>query len=455
MWKSLFIRSNIHKLERGVPKMRMVDLIEKKRDGKTLTTEEVNFVIQGFTDGSVPDYQMSAFAMAVFLKGMTEKEYSDLTMAMVNSGDTIDLSNIEGIKVDKHSTGGVGDTTTLVLGPLVASLDIPVAKMSGRGLGHTGGTIDKLEAVKGFHVELTEEEFTKQVNDIKLAVIGQTGDLTPADKKLYALRDVTATVNSIPLISSSIMSKKIAAGADAIVLDVKTGAGAFMKDIDDARDLAKAMVKIGNNVGRQTVAVISDMSQPLGFAIGNALEVKEAIDTLRGEGPKDLEELCLVLGSQMVVLAKKAETLEEARAKLLENMKNGKALEVFKAFLVAQGGDGSIVDDPSKLPQAKYVKEVVAEKDGYVSQIVADAVGTAAMKLGAGRATKESVIDLAVGLMLNKKVGEAVKKGDSLVTVYSSTEDISEVEKDLLENIKISSEKVEEPTLVYDLIMEA
>ncbi|WP_088043788.1 pyrimidine-nucleoside phosphorylase [Bacillus sp. EAC] len=435
--------------------MRMVDLIEKKRDGKTLTTEEVNFVVNGFTDGSVPDYQMSAFAMAVFLKGMTEKEYSDLTMAMVHSGDTIDLSNIEGIKVDKHSTGGVGDTTTLVLGPLVASLDIPVAKMSGRGLGHTGGTIDKLEAVAGFHVELTEEEFMKQVNDIKLAVIGQTGDLTPADKKLYALRDVTATVNSIPLISSSIMSKKIAAGADAIVLDVKTGAGAFMKDIDDARDLARAMVKIGNNVGRQTVAVISDMSQPLGLAIGNALEVKEAIDTLKGEGPKDLEELCLVLGSQMVVLAKKAATLEEARAKLLENMKNGKALEVFKAFLVAQGGDGSVVDDPSKLPQAKYVQEVVAKQDGYVSQIVADAVGTAAMKLGAGRATKESVIDLAVGLMLNKKVGDAVKKGESLVTVYSNTEDITEVEKDLLENILISTEKVEEPTLVYDLIMEA
>lgn len=435
--------------------MRMVDLIEKKRDGKTLTTEEINFIINGFTDGSVPDYQMSAFAMAVFLKGMTEKEYSDLTMAMVHSGDTIDLSNIEGIKVDKHSTGGVGDTTTLVLGPLVASLDVPVAKMSGRGLGHTGGTIDKLEAVEGFHVELTEEEFTKQVNDIKVAVIGQTGDLTPADKKLYALRDVTATVNSIPLISSSIMSKKIAAGADAIVLDVKTGAGAFMKDIDDARDLAKAMVKIGNNVGRQTVAIISDMSQPLGFAIGNALEVKEAIDTLKGEGPKDLEELCLILGSQMVVLAKKAETLDEARAKLIENMKNGKALEVFKQFLIAQGGNGSIVDDPSKLPQAKYIKEVVAKEDGYVSRIVADAVGTAAMKLGAGRATKESVIDLAVGLMLNKKVGDAVKKGESLVTVYSNKEDISEVEKDLLENIILSTEKVEEPTLVYDLIMEA
>lgn len=435
--------------------MRMVDLIEKKRDGKTLTTEEINFVINGFTNGSVPDYQMSAFAMAVFLKGMTEKEYSDLTMAMVHSGDTIDLSHIEGIKVDKHSTGGVGDTTTLVLGPLVASLDVPVAKMSGRGLGHTGGTIDKLEAVEGFHVELTEEEFIKQVNDIKVAVIGQTGDLTPADKKLYALRDVTATVDSIPLISSSIMSKKIAAGADAIVLDVKTGAGAFMKDIDDARDLAKAMVKIGNNVGRQTVAIISDMSQPLGLAIGNALEVKEAIDTLKGEGPKDLEELCLILGSQMVVLAKKAETLDEARAKLVENMKNGKALEVFKKFLIAQGGDGSVVDDPSRLPQAKYIQEVVAKEDGYVSRIVADAVGTAAMKLGAGRATKESVIDLAVGLMLNKKVGDAVKKGESLVTVYSNTEDISEVEKDLLENIILSIEKVEEPTLVYDLIMEA
>ncbi|MFF2875171.1 pyrimidine-nucleoside phosphorylase [Gottfriedia sp. NPDC057991] len=435
--------------------MRMVDLIEKKRDGNTLTTEEINFVINGFTDGNVPDYQMSAFAMTIFLKGMTEKEYSDLTMAMVHSGDTIDLSNIEGVKVDKHSTGGVGDTTTLVLGPLVASLDIPVAKMSGRGLGHTGGTIDKLEAVAGFHVELTEEEFTKQVNDIKLAVIGQTGDLTPADKKLYALRDVTATVNSIPLISSSIMSKKIAAGADAIVLDVKTGAGAFMKDIEEARELARAMVKIGNNVGRKTVAVISDMSQPLGNAIGNALEVKEAIDTLKGKGPKDLEELCLILGSQMVVLAKKAETLEEARAKLIDNMKNGKALEVFKAFLVAQGGDGSIVDDPSKLPQAKFVQEVVAQQDGFVSQIVADAVGTAAMKLGAGRATKESVIDLAVGLILNKKVGESVKKGDSLVTVYSNTDDINEVEKDLLENIIITSKKAEEPTLVYDLIMEA
>lgn len=329
--------------------MRMVDIIIKKQNGKELTTEEIQFFVNGYTDGSIPDYQASALAMAIFFQDMSDRERADLTMAMVNSGETIDLSAIEGIKVDKHSTGGVGDTTTLVLAPLVAALDVPVAKMSGRGLGHTGGTIDKLEAIMGFHVELTKDEFIKLVNRDKVAVIGQSGNLTPADKKLYALRDVTGTVNSIPLIASSIMSKKIAAGADAIVLDVKTGAGAFMKTEEDAAELAKAMVRIGNNVGRQTMAVISDMSQPLGFAIGNALEVKEAIDTLKGEGPEDLHELVLTLGSQMVVLAKKADTLDEARAKLEEVMKNGKALEKFKDFLKNQGGDSSIVDDPSKL----------------------------------------------------------------------------------------------------------
>ncbi|MBN7742469.1 pyrimidine-nucleoside phosphorylase [Bacillus velezensis] len=433
--------------------MRMVDLIIKKQNGKELTTEEIQFFVKGYTDGSIPDYQASALAMAIYFQDMTDQERADLTMAMVNSGETIDLSAIEGIKVDKHSTGGVGDTTTLVLAPLVAALGVPVAKMSGRGLGHTGGTIDKLEAIEGFHVELSKDEFIKLVNRDKVAVIGQSGNLTPADKKLYALRDVTGTVNSIPLIASSIMSKKIAAGADAIVLDVKTGAGAFMKTDEDAVNLAKAMVRIGNNVGRQTMAVISDMSQPLGFAIGNALEVQEAIDTLRGEGPEDLNELVLTLGSQMVVLAKKAETLEEARTKLQEVMKNGKALEKFKEFLSNQGGDASVVDDPSKLPQAAYKIDVPAKEAGVVSEIVADEIGVAAMLLGAGRATKEDEIDLAVGIMLRKKVGDNVEKGEPLVTLYANRENVDDVTAKVYDNIRIS-EKAEAPKLIHTLITE-
>lgn len=434
--------------------MRMVDLIEKKRDGLELTTEEIQFVIKGYTDGSIPDYQVSALTMAIFFRGMTESERADLTMAMVESGDQIDLSKIEGIKVDKHSTGGVGDTTTLVLGPLVAAVGVPVAKMSGRGLGHTGGTIDKLESVEGFHVEIENDEFIKLVNQNKIAVIGQSGNLTPADKKLYALRDVTATVDSIPLIASSIMSKKIAAGADAIVLDVKTGAGAFMKTLDDSRELAKAMVRIGNNVGRNTMAVISDMSQPLGYAIGNALEVKEAIDTLKGEGPEDLTELCLTLGSHMVFLAKKANSLKEAREKLENVIKDGSALDTFKVFLSSQGGDASVVDDPQKLPQAKYTFELEAKQDGYVSEIAADEIGTAAMLLGAGRATKESEIDLAVGLMLRKKIGDQVQKGESLVTIYSNFENVEEVRNMLYENIAMSTEKVPAPVLIHEEITE-
>ncbi|ASB55242.1 MULTISPECIES: pyrimidine-nucleoside phosphorylase [Bacillus amyloliquefaciens group] len=433
--------------------MRMVDLIVKKQNGRELTTEEIQFFVKGYTDGSIPDYQASALAMAIYFQDMTDQERADLTMAMVNSGETIDLSAIEGIKVDKHSTGGVGDTTTLVLAPLVAALGVPVAKMSGRGLGHTGGTIDKLEAIEGFHVELSKDEFIKLVNRDKVAVIGQSGNLTPADKKLYALRDVTGTVNSIPLIASSIMSKKIAAGADAIVLDVKTGAGAFMKTDEDAVNLAKAMVRIGNNVGRQTMAVISDMSQPLGFAIGNALEVQEAIDTLRGEGPEDLNELVLTLGSQMVVLAKKAETLEEARTKLQEVMKNGKALEKFKEFLSNQGGDASVVDDPSKLPQAAYKIDVPAKEAGVVSEIVADEIGVAAMLLGAGRATKEDEIDLAVGIMLRKKVGDNVEKGEPLVTLYANRENVEDVTAKVYDNIRIS-EKAEAPKLIHTLITE-
>lgn len=318
--------------------MRMVDLIEKKQNHETLTTAEINWLIDHFTTGEIPDYQMSAFAMAVYFNEMTAEELSDFTMAMVNSGETIDLSDIAGIKVDKHSTGGVGDTTTLVLIPLVASLGIPVAKMSGRGLGHTGGTLDKLEAIPGFHIEISQADFIDLVNTNKLALAGQSGNLTPADKKLYALRDVTGTVNSIPLIASSIMSKKIASGADAIVLDVKTGAGAFMKELDRAEELARTMVNIGAQVNRQTMAVISDMSQPLGYAIGNGLEVKEAIDTLRGEGPEDLTELCLELGAQMAYLSGEVDSIEEAKERMKQALTDGTALEKFREFVVAQGG---------------------------------------------------------------------------------------------------------------------
>lgn len=433
--------------------MRMVDIIAKKRDGKALTKEEIKFFIKGYTNGDIPDYQASSLAMAIFFQDMNDEERANLTMAMVESGDQIDLSAIEGVKVDKHSTGGVGDTTTLVLGPLVAALDIPVAKMSGRGLGHTGGTIDKLEAVDGFHVEISEEDFVRIVNEDKLAVIGQTGNLTPADKKLYALRDVTGTVNSIPLIASSIMSKKIAAGADAIVLDVKTGAGAFMKTEEDAEQLAQAMVKIGNNVGRNTMAIISDMSQPLGFAIGNALEVQEAIETLRGEGPEDLTELVLTLGSQMVVLAGKADTLDDARAKLQQVIDNGKALEKFKVFLANQGGNTSVVDDVTQLPQAKFKIEVPAKTSGVVSKIVADEIGVASMLLGAGRATKEDVIDLAVGLMLRKKVGDKVEADESLVTIYANRDNVDDVMNKIYDNIEIS-EHAEAPVLIHKVITE-
>lgn len=429
----------------------MVDIIEKKRDGKELTTQEISFFIEGYTKGDIPDYQASALAMAIYFQDMNDRERADLTRAMVNSGDTIDLSGIDGIKVDKHSTGGVGDTTTLVLAPLVASLGIPVAKMSGRGLGHTGGTIDKLESVKGFHVELTKEQFIDLVNRDKVAVMGQSGNLTPADKKLYALRDVTGTVNSIPLIASSIMSKKIAAGADAIVLDVKTGDGAFMKTEKDAEELAHAMVRIGNHVGRKTIAIISDMSQPLGFAIGNALEVKEAIETLQGKGPQDLTDLVLTLGSQMVILAKKAETTQEAKAMLREAITSGKAIAKFKEFLQNQGGDASVVDDTAKLPQAKYQIELPAKKSGYVSRMVADEIGVASMLLGAGRATKEDTIDLAVGIVLHKKVGDKVSEGESLLTIHSNRENVDEVKQKLYDNIFIE-DTAKAPQLIHEII---
>ncbi|HLR18805.1 MAG TPA: pyrimidine-nucleoside phosphorylase [Staphylococcus sp.] len=433
--------------------MRMVDIIEKKRDGQTLTSEEIEFFIKGYTNGDIPDYQASSLAMAVFFQDMNDDERAALTMAMVNSGDVIDLSDIKGTKVDKHSTGGVGDTTTLVLAPLVASVGVPVAKMSGRGLGHTGGTIDKLESVEGFHVEISEEKFVELVNEAKVAVIGQTGNLTPADKKLYGLRDVTGTVNSIPLIASSIMSKKIAAGADAIVLDVKTGNGAFMKTIEDAEALAHAMVSIGNNVGRNTMAIISDMGQPLGNAIGNALEVREAIETLQGKGPEDLTELVMTLGSQMVVVGGKAKDLDEARTLLEEAIQDGTALETFRTFLENQDGDGSVVDDVSKLPQAKYQVDLLAQSTGVVTEIIANEVGVASMMLGAGRQTKDDDIDLSVGIVLDKKVGDKVNEGDTLLTIHSNRKDIDDVIEKLNQSITIS-EQGQAPTLIHKIITE-
>lgn len=434
--------------------MRMVDIIEKKRDGKELSTEEIQFFVKGYTEGSIPDYQAASLLMAIYFQDMTEKERTDLTMAMVESGDTIDLSAIQGIKCDKHSTGGVGDKVTICLSPMVAACGVPVAKMSGRGLGHTGGTIDKLESIPGFKVELSSGEFIQQVNNIKMAVVSQSGNLTPADKKIYALRDVTGTVPSIPLIASSIMSKKIASGADAIVLDVKVGEGAFMKTVEEAEKLAHAMVKIGNQLGRRTIAILSDMSQPLGYAVGNALEVKEAIEVLKGNGPEDVKELCLTLGSQMVYLSGKAQTLEEARTKVENVLANGKALEVFKVFIASQGGNPSIVDDPTLLPKAKFQVEIPATESGYVEKIIANEIGVAAMLLGAGRATKDSEIDLSVGIVLNKKVGDYVEKGEPLATIHSNRENINEIKERIYSNIFISNQKVEAPSLIKGIVAE-
>ncbi len=430
----------------------MVDLIKKKRNGGSLSKEEIIYFINGYTTDAIPDYQASALLMAIYFKGMTAEERADLTMAMVESGTQIDLSSINGVKVDKHSTGGVGDTTSLILVPLVAACGVPVAKMSGRGLGHTGGTLDKLESIEGFHIELSSDEFVKQVNDLKLAIMGQSKNLTPADQKIYSLRDVTATVDSIPLIASSIMSKKIAAGADAIVLDVKTGSGAFMKSKEDALALAKSMVEIGNHLGRNTMAIISDMSQPLGNAIGNSLEVIEAIDTLRGNGPKDLTELCLVLGSQMLVVGEKANTLKEGREMLEQVIKDGTALELFGTLIEAQGGNRAIIHDTTLLPTAKYKIEVQAEKSGYITSMGANDIGVAAMLLGAGRADKDDEIDLSVGIILKKKIGDSVQKGDVLAVIHSNTEEVQQSMTLLQNHIIIGDEAVLPPKLIGEVI---
>lgn len=404
--------------------MKMYDLIVKKKRGGALTEEEIDWMIRAYTDGDVPDYQMSAMMMAICFAGMTDEETKDLTLAMAHSGDMLDLSAINGIKVDKHSTGGVGDKTSLVLAPLVASLGVPVAKMSGRGLGHTGGTIDKLESFTGFSTSLTPEQFIRNVNTIHIAIAGQTANLAPADKKLYALRDVTGTVDQMSLIASSIMSKKLASGADAIVLDVKTGDGAFMKKEADAIHLAEEMVSIGKLAGKDVSAVISDMDQPLGCAVGNALEVREAIDTLRNQGPADLRELVLVLGSHMVVKAGAADDLSLARTMLEESLSNGRAFEVFKEFVRAQGGDPNEAEHPELLPAARFQETVPAPGDGYVADIATEEIGKICLLLGGGRETKESRIDLSVGLVLCKKKGDAVRKGEPLAVIHANDEEL-------------------------------
>ena len=433
--------------------MKMKDIILKKRNGLELSTEEIDFFIQGFTKGEIPDYQASALLMSIFFNKMNKRETADLTMSIVNSGDMLNLDKIKGIKVDKHSTGGVGDTTTILLAPMVAACGVPVAKMSGRGLGHTGGTIDKLESFPGFSVELSEERFIENVNNIGLALVAQTGHLAPADKKIYALRDVTATVDNMSLIASSIMSKKIASGADAIVLDVKVGEGAFMKTAEDAKALASEMVSIGKSVGRNTIAVISDMDQPLGYAIGNSLEIIEAINTLKGKGPKDLLELSLVLGSNMLLLAKRVSTYEEGKLLLEENIKNGKALSKLKEFVSAQGGNPEYVDNTDLFEKAEYIIEVKSIKSGVISKIHAESLGIIAMELGAGRDTKESSIDLTVGIVLNKKRGEIITEGDVLATIYANDMNKAEkAEKDVINNIIISEEFMENIPLIYEIV---
>jgi len=433
--------------------MRIYDLIIKKRDGFELTTEEIKFFVDEYTKGTIEDYQVSALLMAIFLNKMNKRETVDLTYAMMNSGDTIDLSGIEGIKVDKHSTGGVGDTTTLVLAPLVSACGVPVAKMSGRGLGHTGGTLDKLEAIDGFSINVSIDDFIDHVNKHKVAVIGQTKNIAPADKKLYALRDVTATVDNLSLIAASIMSKKLAAGSDAIVLDVKVGSGAFMKDMEQAIALAKEMVDIGNEMNRETMAVITNMDQPLGFAIGNGLEVEEAILTLQNKGPEDLRELCITLGANMIVLGGEAKNFDEAKALIESKLESGEAFEKFKEFIASQEGNPAVADDFSLLPQSKHVVEIKSDKAGYVSAIKSDDIGIAAMMLGAGRESKDDVLDLSAGIMLKKKIGDKVSEGETVAVLYTNKEEKLEGAKErFLNNFHISNEAVTPEKLIKAVV---
>ena len=432
--------------------MRMYDIIKNKRDNKELTKEEIEFFVKGYTDGSIPDYQASALTMAIFFNGMTEKETAQLTLNMAKSGDMIDLSQFGNKTVDKHSTGGVGDKTTLIVAPIVASLGCVIAKMSGRGLGHTGGTVDKLEAIEGFNTSLTNEEFFKQVQNIGIAVVGQTGNLTPADKKLYALRDVTATVNSIPLIASSIMSKKLAAGSHTIVLDVKCGSGAFMKTPEDAKILAEEMVKIGKNNGRNMAAIITDMNTPLGKNIGNSLEVIEAVEILKGNGTEDLKFVACALASEIVSLSKNI-SIEEATTLVNTAISTGKAYEKFKEWIVAQGGNKNWIENPDLFPKAEYKEEIKAEKDCFIASMDAEEIGVSSVILGAGREKKEDAIDFSAGIILNKKSGDKITNGDIIATLYTNNKDSLKTSKEkFISSIKFSNEQPEKIPLIYETI---
>lgn len=433
--------------------MRIYDIIKNKRDKRELTTAEIEYFIENYTNGKIPDYQASALLMAIYFNKMNKRETLDLTKAMINSGDTVDLSRIQGVKVDKHSTGGVGDTVTLVVGPMVAACGVPFVKMSGRGLGHTGGTLDKLESIRGFRVELDEEEFIRNSNEINICICSQTANIAPADKKLYALRDVTATVEDLSLIASSVMSKKLAIGSNAIILDVKIGSGAFMKDLDDAIQLAKAMVDIGDGYGRETIAVLSNMDEPLGKAVGNVLEVKEAIETLKGQGPEDLFELSLLLGSKLLVLANKVENEEEGKKMLIDAVESGAAYEKFKELVKYQGGDLNQIEDLNLLPKAEHVIEVRSKKEGYVKSLNAEEVGKCALMLGAGRENMESIIDHSAGIVLKKKVDDEVNKGDVLAEIHCNDIDMAKkVEEHLHEIYKIGAKNQEVKKLIYGLV---
>jgi pyrimidine-nucleoside phosphorylase len=430
----------------------MYDIIKNKRDNKELTKEEIEFFVKGYTDGSIPDYQVSALAMAIFFNGMTEKETAILTLAMAESGDTVDLSLFGDKTVDKHSTGGVGDKTTLIVAPIVASLGCIIAKMSGRGLGHTGGTVDKLESIEGFNTSLTNDEFFEQVKNIGIAVVGQTGNLTPADKKLYALRDVTATVDSMPLIASSIMSKKLAAGSHTIVLDVKCGSGAFMKTPEEAKALAEEMVKIGKNNGRNMAAIITDMNTPLGNNIGNSLEVIEAIEILKGKGAEDLKYVAKALASEIVSLSKNI-PVTEAENLVSDAIKSGKALEKFKEWISHQGGNVDWIENPDLFPKAEFKVDIIAEKDCYISSMDAEEIGISSVILGAGREKKDDIIDMTAGIILNKKTGDKIKKGDKIGTLYTSNEKtIKSAKEKFLAAIEFSNEKPKEIPLIYEIV---